>query len=406
MKTKEAQVKIIINKNHLKKDGKCAVYIRVTYKRLKKFYPTGKSLTFIDFAENVFKPNPGKALKEIANKLKEDEVEARSIIKKMPNFSFEHFEKRFITNRDVKDTIEGAFTSAINKLTENDQIGTAVSYGCAKKSFENFRHGLKFTDITVPLLSSYEKWMLENKRSTTTISIYARHLRTLFNNAITDGVIPKELYPFGEKLYQVPESNNTKKAITLEEVAKIFHYEVQEKSTAERAKAYWLFSYFCNGINMKDMALLKWENIKGNMICFKRSKTVRTKRKIDDIEVEILPRMMAIIKKFGNKQTKSEYIFPILTNGLSATRQRQLIQQITHVVNDHMKVIGKELGIEITLTSYVARHTMATVLKRNGASTEKISEALGHSNLKTTQAYLASFDKESKIELANILNSF
>ena len=71
-----------------------------------------------------------------------------------------------------------------------------------------------------------------------------------------------------------------------------------------------------------------------------------------------------------------------------------------------MKRILKTLGINKKATTYVARHTFSTVLKRSGASTEYIQEALGHTDVKTTENYLDSFGKEIKKEHAGRLTSF
>ena len=54
----------------------------------------------------------------------------------------------------------------------------------------------------------------------------------------------------------------------------------------------------------------------------------------------------------------------------------------------------------------MARHTFSTVMKRSGASTEFIQETLGHTNIKTTENYLDSFEKEVKKEFAYRLVSF
>jgi integrase/recombinase XerD len=71
-----------------------------------------------------------------------------------------------------------------------------------------------------------------------------------------------------------------------------------------------------------------------------------------------------------------------------------------------MGKIRKKLGIEKKVTTYVARHTFSTVMKRSGASTEFIQEALGHTNIKTTENYLDSFEKEVKKEFASKLVPF
>ena len=61
-------------------------------------------------------------------------------------------------------------------------------------------------------------------------------------------------------------------------------------------------------------------------------------------------------------------------------------------VNRELKKISQILGIESNLTTYVSRHSYATVLKNSGVNIALIGETLGHTNLKTTQIYLNSFE--------------
>lgn len=406
MKITRAKASIYLDRTHPKQNGECAVYIRVTHNRQRKYFPAHYSLSPIDF-ERAITDKPGKKLEDISHSLQALKVKATDIIKSMNVFSFDVFKRRFLTEYTSLDTISLAFDLTINKLNSNDQIGTAVSYNCAKRSLAAFRSDLKFSDINVSFLQSYEKWMLENGKSTTTISMYLRHLRTLFNDAIEQGLITKELYPFGKRRYEIPHSNNVKKALTLKEIGLIYNYKVKPKSNRDRAKGYWLFMYFSNGMNVKDMARLKYENIAGEVIQFTRAKTVRTKRTVENIRVVITPQIRSIIEKFGNKKKEpSNFIFPILTKGITAERERQLIQQVTGVINDHIKIIAQEVGIDQHVTTYTCRHSFATILQRSGISVEFISEALGHSSLRTTQAYLKGFEDSKRQEAAKLLSAF
>ena len=83
-----------------------------------------------------------------------------------------------------------------------------------------------------------------------------------------------------------------------------------------------------------------------------------------------------------------------------------MIELFVQSINDWMLKIRKKLGIEKKVTTYVARHTFSTVLKRAGASTEFIQEALGHTDKRTTENYLDSFEKEVKKEFAGKLVAF
>jgi integrase/recombinase XerD len=161
-------------------------------------------------------------------------------------------------------------------------------------------------------------------------------------------------------------------------------------------------------MNARDIANLKYKNIDGDYITFERSKTERPQRSDPrPITVFVTDYMKAIIDRWGNKdKSPNNYIFPVLQNGLSALREYELIQNFVGFINDWMRRILKNLGINKKATTYVAKHTFSTVLKRSGASAEFIQEALGHSDLKTTENYLDSFDKETKKEFAHCLSSF
>lgn len=419
-----ALTKIIIDSRRSLKDGTYPIKIRITFQRKQVYYSTPYNLSKEEFAEVIgiliSKEKKNNAIKKSRNEIKAITLElqayenkAANIIKKLPVFTWDLFEKHFLTNRIENDTISNAFDNCIVSLKRNDQIGTAVSYGCAKKSLENFISKTRFTDVTPDFLRRYEKWMLSNGKSVTTISMYLRHLRTVFNTAIYNELIPKEIYPFKRekdkdgKKYEIPTGNNVKKAMSLSDIELIFNCNIKKDSTAAWARDIWVFSYLCNGMNMKDVCLLKYKNIKGNMLAFVRAKTERTKRKVEPIRVAITPDVQRIISTYGNKDTDPEnYIFPVLRKGLTAERKRQLVQQTTRLVNNHMKEIAKDLGIENNITTYSARHSFSTILQRSGVSISFISEALGHSNIMTTQSYLAGFEDEAKVEYAKVLTAF
>ncbi len=402
-----AKTAIVLDSRRAKADNTYPVKLRITFERKQKYYPTNKNLTNTEFDRLMTGKRLSDQEKETKYSVEAFEKKAIDIIDGLPFFTWAIFEKQYSTNRAAKGTIEAAFTDYIDSLKDEGRIGTAVSYECAKTSLLKFSPSLKFADINPDFLRKYEKWMLAGEKSITTVGIYLRSLRTLFNNAINDGELTKEFYPFGRKRYEIPTGNNIKKALTLKEIAAIYRYKAEAGSTAERVKDYWIFMYLCNGINTKDFCLLKYENIKGDVLEFVRAKTARTKRNVEPIRATITPDMEAFVKKWGNKKKDANtYIFPILEKGLSPVRERQLIQQMTQVINCHMKAIAETLGITNDVTTYAARHSFATILQRSGAGTAFISEALGHSSTKTTQNYLAGFEDETKRNMTKALTAF
>jgi integrase/recombinase XerD len=385
------------------------VKLRVTFERIQRYYPLPS--TFDLKKEEFEKVMFGKRLTENEKNLKKNitafENKAIEIVKALPEFTWLKFKKYYYINRGTKDTLNTAFENYSTQLRETGRIGTAVSYECAKKSLNDFTEGLKFADVTPEFLNKYEKWMLTNGKSITTVGIYLRSLRTLFNNAKSEGVMSNEFYPFGKKKYEIPTGKNIKKALTLHEIAKIYHYQTKAGTTEAMAKDYWIFIYLCNGLNVKDLCLLKRKNIDDNILKYERSKTMRSKKISEKIVVSLKPDALATIKNWGIPSINPEtYVFPHLEKGMTAENERKIIQQLTKTINKYMKRIAKELEINKEVTTYFARHSFATVLRNSGVSIEFISEALGHSNMKTTQSYLAGFETDQIHATTNALTAF
>ena len=115
---------------------------------------------------------------------------------------------------------------------------------------------------------------------------------------------------------------------------------------------------------------------------------------------------MIIERWRGPKRKPEDFIFDILQDNLTPDRERSIIQQFTKMVNKYIGKIANNVGIQKPITTYYARHSFATILRRGGKSTELISESLGHTSVKTTANYLDSFDDETKKEMQAMLIRF
>lgn len=400
-----ATVSAFIDRYHPKQDLTCKVSIRVTYLRKKKYYPTGISVQPSDFDRAMTAKRRTDGDTRLFKRINSYLMKAIEAAEALPVFTFSQFEDIYLNNREAADSISFGFDKYISELKEEKRIGTAVSYECAKASLEKFKAGLKYADITPALLRKYENWMNESGNSQTTVGIYLRSLRTIFNRASID----KALYPFGEKKgkYSIPTGRNIKKALNLQEIGKIYHYQPSQGSTAEMARDYWLFMYLCNGMNVKDFCLLKHKNIEGDILTFQREKTKRSKREQLPTVVSLKPEAKAIISKWGQRSVSPEtYIFPHLHKSMTAEQERQVVQQLTKTINKYMKAIARDLDLSKPVTTYFARHSFATVLKNSGASMEFISEALAHSSQQTTKSYLSGFEQETIHKTTDALLGF
>ncbi|MBN1185682.1 MAG: site-specific integrase [Bacteroidales bacterium] len=392
---------IILDTRKKRKDETYTVKLRVTYNRMQKYYPLGVHLTPEEW-EKTLQPNPRGDNKD--NKVFFNKIEHRAIevIKELEPFSFQAFEKKFNQKAAPKKDVFYLLQEYSGELTKQERLTTAESYRSTLKSFKEFikdtrKTKLMLADITPEWLSKYEKWMVENESSITTIGIYLRNLRTIINKAIEEGNLSNEFYPFGKRKYQIPSGKNIKKALTLNDIKKIVEYKTATPAE-DKAKDLWLFSYLCNGANVKDIVKLQYRNINHKNITFIRSKTERaTKSNQKPIVVMLLPEIRAIMDKWGVTSKEPEnYVFGIISETDSPQTVLAKIKQATKTINKYMKRIGESLGFDLVLTTYSARHSFATVLKRSGAPIEFISESLGHKDLRTTENYLDSFEDDVK----------
>lgn len=404
---KKAIVDIYLDSSRPLKNGKCSVKIKITHNRKRKYIATGVELTVIEFEKVIQPPEKGKRKtleqKQIHSTILHHLNKAQQIIADLKVFTFDSFEQAFFDNRNITDSVSFAFDRYIELLRIENRIGTAESYNCAKNSLETFKKNLTFAEITPTLLRKYENWMTDQGKSITTVGIYLRSLRTIYNQQNID----LSLYPFGENKgkYSIPTGRNIKKALTIEEVAKIFNHQLPAGTTIEMARDYWMFLYLSNGMNVKDFCLLKWSDIQGEMLTYIREKTKR-KNEASYIKVSLKPETLHIIKKWGQPSiAKDAYIFPHIKAGMTSEQQYKNIKQLTKTINKYMKQIAKELSIDKAITTYYARHSFATVLKRSGATTDMISELLGHSSVLVTKNYLDSFEDDKIKEQTNVLTT-
>ena len=230
--------------------------------------------------------------------------------------------------------------------------------------------------------------------SVTSIGIYMRSLRTIYNRAIDKSIVGQNDYPFRQ--YKIPSEGAMKRALTKQQVLNIYNYEALPHSSEWFAQNYWLLSYLCQGMNFTDIAFLKNENIYDGRINYIRRKTKRTAKSVKLLSIKITPPVAEIIQNLRNPTSikPGDFVFPILDGSMDAIRQKAAINQFVKITNKWLKKIADKLEINFKLTSYVARHSYATVLKRSGVATNIISESLGHYSEKTTQVYLDGFEKQ------------
>jgi integrase/recombinase XerD len=405
----KATANFVFDTRREKKDNTYPIKLSIYFNGKKKLYDAGISFSKTDWSRIKEGKIRDEDLKRKKRELSSVRSKAENIIDTIEDFSFDKFEKQFYAGEAlaVKSIdVYKLFDLIIDDLNKDARTGSAVAYETAKKAFQGFRKSLSFQDIDCNFLKNFESSFIQKGHSSTTVGIYCRHLRAVYNKAIELGIAKQEDYPF--KKWVIPASRNIKKAMSFDQMKLVLSYMPASEAEA-KAKDFWLFSYLCNGMNMKDICRLRYKNVMNEFIVFNRSKTINTKRKdLRPIQVPISEEVQRIINKWGNKPTmnKDTYLFPVLSSGLSPIDERKKIQFFNRNISKQLKKVAQKLNIDAPLTNMSARHSFATVLKRKGVSTEFISESLGHSSLKTTENYLDSFTDDVKKNTAMLLVDF
>ena len=394
----------ILDTRRHKADGAYPVKVQVCYSRVQKYYPTGKTLSCEEW--NRLPSTKNRELSEIRESIENSFRIVRDTVEELASdaeFSFDNLNVRL--KKAVSDTLNAAFTAKIEELYKDDRIGSMLYYKGILKGIERFaKDRTRIVGVLVDWLRRYEKFLMAEGKNRTTIGMHMRGIRAVLNTARQCGVLKNSQYPFGVGKFEIQAGEGRKRALPLEQIGMIARNDDGSAATA-KYRDYWLFLYNCNGINVADFVRLKYKDIIDGEICFVRQKTSRTVKVLKEIRAIVTPLMQGIIDRWGNPKQADNFLFPILTGDEDAMRIKQKTTYLTRAINKRMNEIGEQLGIG-PVSTYTARHSFATVLKRSGANIAFISESLGHNDLKTTENYLASFEKDERIKNAELLTKF
>jgi len=434
------------------------VKLCITYERKQPLRTTGLKMSKIDFDKLQRSVDENGLSQKVKNDYiiksyeflygeKSDFVRAKKLINELGDkFNLEKFlyyyDENSLPQQENKSSLVDDAIQVLmmryEELTNEERIGTANLHKDTAHSLLRFLDSLSkkarillslpptekdtqlpFLAITEHFLQQYESYMLKFGRvhykkpefkapaSETTIGIYLRTLKTVYNIAIKQKIVSTENYPFGKNSYTIPKGEGVKKALKKADIEKIMSYQVEEGTTEEVSKFLWIFSYLSNGMNFGDICRLKWENInfEEKKIEFVRAKTIRTtKGQNRKITTVLFPILETIIEKIGNKERMPDgYVFPFLNNVVGEKDTKKAIARTIQRTNIYMNQIAEKLGITVQLDTYVARHSFATILARSNASILFISQSLGHKNIGTTQSYLAGFEEEQVNEYLKAL---
>jgi site-specific recombinase XerD len=392
-------IKLIVDTKPLS-NGKHRVYIRIIKNRKKKNISLGVECKKEDFINETFtKSHPNHQLEN--ELLLNFKSRALKILRNFQlieqDFTLGEFEDAFRRRKITTDILlVEFFNEIVEEMIRAGRISNAKAYQSTRNSIIKFRgKKIKFKEITSTFLEKYEVFLRENGNQNGGVAFKMRELRAVFNKARRRKIIPKDPYPFEDYKISKLKSNTSKRALSIDEFKMIRDVDLTDNPNLIESYHYFMFSIYTRGMNFKDMMHLKWSDIQNNRIHYTRSKT---KGKFN---IEILDNAQKILDYYREQKRPTNYVFPILlSENLTPQQIDNRKQKVLRRYNLKLKEIAKLVNIDTRLSSYVARHSFATILKMSGTSIEKISEMMGHADVSITMSYLKEFSNED-LDLEN-----
>jgi integrase len=422
----QATVNVVYYTHKTLKDGSHPFLVRITKDRKNRWVSTGLSLhpQFWNKEKNTFRrtvPEGKRKAFEIALKKWLDKyTDAAEMLAEADELHDAHAVAIKVSSERKttrKFQLLGYFDELINQFEKTGNVGNRKVYRDVHNNLRRFigeGKDVSFEAVTVKFCNEWENKMRSEGLTEITLSVKFRTLRAVLNKAIANGYTKPTSYPFSRNTaetnkFQIGkfDTRTTKRAISKADIRKIEAYQptpyvgpyASLRDTTERillAKDLFMFSYYCGGINFVDMATLRWKNIGKDLddkprLAYTRQKTG------GKFSLRLMPVVLNILERYKPDEVHSDsYVFPILNTTLHKTPSQihNRCSKVMGHVNADLKIIGTSVGIKTPLTTYVARHSFATALKRSGVATAVISEIFQHPDGRTTQIYLAEFDTD------------
>lgn len=288
--------------------------------------------------------------------------------------------KSKITGRGDADCFFNYADTVLTALKKAGRIGTWSSYKDAVKAFENYNgsRSLPFKQLTYEYLQGFETDHYSKGNNANGLGAYLRAIRAIYNKAKKAKIIDPKHYPFAE--YKIGSEDTNKRAIDKTYIEKIIDLKLEPGNRLYDSRNYFVVSFMLYGMNFIDIAHLKPAHILNGRVDYQRNKTTK------HFDIKVTDELQKILDHYIAR--KGKYIFPVITAEEDEVTTYFRIRNARKYYNEDLKEIAERCGIEKKLTSYVSRHSFATLARMSNVPIDAISAMLGHKSVKTTEVYL------------------
>ncbi len=277
-----------------------------------------------------------------------------------------------------------------NSIKENNHYGNYQKYNTVILKLTNYRNkeDIHFDEITPSFLAAFEAYLVKLGNGVNTINSNFRTIRAIYYKAIEKGYVDQNKNPFFT--FRLKLNNPVKDRLNEQEIQKIELLDLKGDNIVENIRDAFLFSFYNAGIRISDLLQLTWDNIQEGKLVYKMFKT----NKVHSMKLKEKP--LAILEKY--KGRGESFIFPFFSDKYDYSDPLFLHNQIgakTAIINKYLKYIASRAGITKKVTTHTARHSFADIARQKTDNIYNLSKTLGHSSIKVTEAYLASFDEKA-----------
>lgn len=286
-----------------------------------------------------------------------------------------------VNNQTANQYLTDVFKEQIDHLGKRKSQCTANNYRNVYRSVYNFvgkkADQFKVKDVTDLWLNAYIMHIQETGHlSPGSVDNYCRVLRAVYNRAVKTYSIPiGATHPFTD--IRIPVPATLKRSLTKDGILSMIDLNLSGEKELCKARDLFLFLFYARGMCFIDVFNLCYDTVSGGYISYRRSKTSAP------LQVKIVEEMLVIMNRY--READNPYVFPFLRrnqyNGKDISEKSSLRR-----INRQLAKIGKRIGL--ILTTYVARHSWASLVEECGMSIAIISQGMGHGSERATKTYM------------------
>ncbi len=391
--------------SHVLADGTRKILLRITQNRKHKYVDIGYSVREEDWNKEKKEVRKSHRLSaEIKMVMEAKLLEARQAYLKSQSQDIQ------ITAKEIKRTLRRELVGdsfldyADNYVKNLDNAGTQRGresiISKLREYLGNDRNGkpndLLFPELNYKFLKNYERYLKKLENGDNTINGNVKFLKTVYKDAIKSKHYRTADNPWDEHK-PLPAQKTQRTRLKLLQIKDIENYETKPGTRKHDAKNMFLFSFYLQGMRVRDLLQLRWSQIGKTHLYYKANKSKKGRPR------KIISKAREILNYYKEQRIPSEdHVFPFMKGvDEKAYTPREFVKLIdsrnSQIRNELMR-IAKDLGYE-KLSMHVARHTWANIARKMTGDVHLVSDSLDHSSIAITEGYFGAAEPEENDEL-------